>query len=497
MELKNTEEIVQCKEMSNNEQNLSMDQEIYAENEEKHAEKRDNKEWLKSILKDIMLTPSAQAMINIFFTPHLALKLFALMFVIGSISLASYLVIQSFFAYFSYGVTTKSRTIYETPTLFPKVTFCNANRFTTKYAYNLTQIGFFHLSLLSTNEKKMLSHDLKDVLIECTFNGDQCNATDFSWSFDSFYGNCYTFNSGFDSNGSKVDLKKSTIAMPFYGLQLTLYVNLYEELWRFNNKTDYLGAVIRIGNSSHLTYYLDGGIFISPGTQTFISVDREFKSILPKPYSNCEIDSNSPKFIPNLDLYNLIAGSNYEYTQQLCFSQCVQKKVIDKYHCAYPDFLTLYNVSKCNVSLKEFILHSDSILDSTVYNDECKSLCPLECNQTLYKTSISFNQLNGNQYIENILSNPNLAADFINRTLDSVTARESFVRVNVFYESLSYTLTDETPQMDFVSLLGSIGGNLGLFLGVSIFSICEIIEAVIEVMVTFKRRNKAIKPLLD
>ena len=89
---------------------------------------------VKSILKDAMQTPSTLAMVNIIFSPYLALKIFAIIFVLASTSLASYLVIDSVLSYFAYGVTSASRTIYETPTLFPKVTFCNLNRFTTEYA---------------------------------------------------------------------------------------------------------------------------------------------------------------------------------------------------------------------------------------------------------------------------------------------------------------------------------------------------------------------------
>ena len=39
------------------------------------------------------------------------------------------------------------------------------------------------------------------------------------------------------------------------------------------------------------------------------------------------------------------------------------------------------------------------------------------------------------------------------------------------------------PLFDIVSLLGSIGGNLSLFLGVSVFSLCEIVEVIIEILI--------------
>ena len=107
-------------------------------------------------------------------------------------------------------------------------------------------------------------------------------------------------------------------------------------------------------------------------------------------------------------------------------------------------------------------------------------MCPLECNQTLIKTSISSVLLVGDGYLSRI-KNSNLSTDFINRTIDVVTVEKSIVHVNIFYESLSYTETTESSQMNIVSLLASIGGNLSLFLGVSVFSLCEIIELVIRI----------------
>jgi hypothetical protein len=43
--------------------------------------------------------------------------------------------------------------------------------------------------------------------------------------------------------------------------------------------------------------------------------------------------------------------------------------------------------------------------------------------------------------------------------------------------------------MDIVSMLASIGGNLGLFLGVSVFSLCELVEVAIEVYHVKQAKN--------
>ena len=123
-------------------------------------------------------------------------------------------------------------------------------------------------------------------------------------------------------------------------------------------------------------------------------------------------------------------------------------------------------------------------------NQICVPLCPLECNLTLYETSVSSYYLNGKKHISILNNNTNLASDFVNRSIDATSARDSFIQVHVFYESLSYTLTTETPAVNWISLLGSIGGNLGLFLGVSVFSLCEMVEVLIEMFFLLRTKKK-------
>ena len=469
---------------------------IPTENVIKKKSKKD-REKIRKLLIETFDTPSLKAIVKTILTPHLTLKVIFLIFVVGLSSYVSYLVVQSIMDYLNYGVSTTSRTFYETPTLFPKTTFCNLNMYQTEYAFKKAAYDF---SVLSNEERKKLGHDLDDILFDCYFNVEVCDSTDFIWSWDDFYGNCFTFNTGLDSNQNKTVLKESNMPGFFYGLQLTFYVNVFEELlfqtYQLGPVINYLGAVIRVGNSSYETLYsYGGGILVSAGSVTNIVVSREFNSMLPKPYSNCEIDSSSPKFIKGMDLYNLILESNYEYTQQLCFSQCYQKYIIQKYNCSFLLIPSLFNVSKCQMNYSINIWYSGEILDSKFINENCISSCPLECDQTLYETTTSYSLSNGYLYVPSLQSNLNLSGDFINRTLDSTMARESIVQVNIFYDRLLYTLTEESPQWDAVSLLGSIGGNLGLFLGVSFFSLCEIVEVIVEIFFVFKQRKINVHPV--
>ena len=173
--------------------------------------------------------------------------------------------------------------------------------------------------------------------------------------------------------------------------------------------------------------------------------------MLPKPYSNCDIDS---LFKSESELFNLILKSKYQYTQQFCFLQCLQRYLINNYNCTTSYIVDFFNNTNVCDKKKFLLLQNSSLLDN-LYTNICIPLSPLECNQTLFKTSISSYSLVGNQYLSQI-ENSNLSTDFINRTIDVTTVEKSIVNVNILYESLSFTESTESPQMNIASLLGSM-----------------------------------------
>ena len=479
---------------------------------------REKCKQFKFLLKERLYNSLSQAIYVIFNTPHLILKLFLFVSVIGSSGLAAFLVIQSIINFFSHEVITNSRTLFETPTLFPKVTICNLNMFTTEYSFNFLQeinssyniykyydqlknVSFIQRFLIKSNffflaqgilngnnfnqdDRKLLAHNLSDILFNCNFNANPCNASDFVEKFDPWYGNCYEFNGG-------RDLKKIITPGWFNGLQLEVYVNFYEKLNAINSLWGGLGALIRIDNSSYLVDHDLNGITIQSGLQTNIIVDRSFKFMLAKPYSTCEVDSNSVKDDFNSDLFNLIAQSQYQYSQQLCFIQCYQRELVRVCNNTDSAFLSLYNVPPAlsNEQIEcVFGVYADKYQTETFLEQICLPLCPLECNKTEYKVTLTTSYLLGDDYVDYIKNNKQLLNDFVNRTLDTEVAAKSLIKVNIFYDTLSYTLTTETPKVDIVSLLASIGGNLGLFLGVSVFSLFELVDVFIQVYFIYKEK---------
>merc|ERR1712146_799523 len=55
-------------------------------------------------------------------------------------------------------------------------------------------------------------------------------------------------------------------------------------------------------------------------------------------------------------------------------------------------------------------------------------------------------------------------------------AKQNMVTVSVFPETMSVVRVKEEPKVELITLLSQLGGNIGLFIGVSFMTICEWLE---------------------
>jgi hypothetical protein len=244
----------------------------------KNDEKMSKSKLSLKLSQEILYNSLAQAILKLYKTPHKILKLFWFTCVLVSLGCASYTVIQSIMDYLSFDVFTKSRTVFERPTLFPKVTICMLSPFTTKYAYDFLKDNIdspynflrneslldnmnysqkydviykftkIALSMLDDKNisyglrKESLSHSLNDSLISCLFNWNSCSSNDFTVHFESLYGNCFTFESNLMNMSGQA-----------YGLRLEMYVGYYEKLNLLNAYYGVMGAMVRFENGSALS----------------------------------------------------------------------------------------------------------------------------------------------------------------------------------------------------------------------------------------------------
>ena len=121
-------------------------------------------------------------------------------------------------------------------------------------------------------------------------------------------------------------------------------------------------------------------------------------------------------------------------------------------------------------------------------------MCPLECNRTSFVYHVTEVEILGDILKNYIEENMNLKNDFIKKSIDAETAKQSVVKLSVFSDSLSYTLSTEMPKMELDSLFANIGGNLGLFLNIGFFSLGEIFVIFIEIFYVFNKKGKKVQP---
>jgi hypothetical protein len=507
--------------------------------EEIRKRKAERKRIILDFIKDNLANSQSHGIPKIIKEENKIVKLMWVFCVIASSIACLAIIIINVVGFYKYEVTTKIRTVHELPTTYPTVKICNKNMFTTSFGLsfikdiikvnNLTDIfdksansqwSTMNISdktkaineaillskqnafSLSDQDKRSLSYDISDILISCSFDGRECVLTDFIWRFDRFFGSCFIFNSGFDQNGDSVPLKVNKQPGKFNGLKLLIYDGLSDDFKKIYQ--DY-GLTIKIDNSSNQNVQWKDSIDLFSNIETNIAVERIYSYQLTSPYSNCEIDNVYPKVFES-ELYNLFSANQHPYKQQYCIGNtrikkklftieknkmilfildlCFQKLAIATCDCSDNESINFYNSLPCTTLNKIKCLentYNNVFLNGDYISKNCKPLCPLECKKIEFKTTSSFSVFSNDIYVPNV-----------NDTTNSSDANKmSLVKFNIYYESLAYTLINETQSIDAFILLSSIGGTFGLFLGASFLSFIEIVEVFIEAIYLYKKeKNK-------
>ena len=384
--------------------------------------KESKKEKIKEKVIEIALVSTSHGLPSVFRTDKICLKLMWLSLFIFGTSFGIYTVKKTIETYLNYEIVTNIQVINEIPTAFPAVTF------------------YF----LKNNRYGLLNNSI----VKCFFNKIRCNSSDFHLNQD---------NQGFTSFTFKN--KTSYLEGSIYGLDLKLNLeNIPINTKAFFNDSD--GIRIIIHNSSYdPTYYGGGatnGFNVAPGFNYLISIKRTFSYKLGLPYNNCLKDVKSIDSYDSDVFRYIIKSTNYSYRQTNCFNYCMGRELYKSMNISnkidhFANVLTEYESKKSDLIKEYFGLVKNGITSI------CGNDCPLECDSIEYETSLSFNK-------------------FITNNSDNL------VNFNLFYTSLDYTMIDQIGKMDGFDLISNIGGNLGLFIGISFLSFAELIEIFIEII---------------
>ena len=193
---------------------------------------------------------------------------------------------------------------------------------------------------------------------------------------------------------------------------------------------------------NHSNYYSENeGIDISGGYETNIALSKKISEMYVKPYSDCEIKDNV-KLIPSSDsqFFDLFTQSPYKYRSADCHTVCYQELILNKCNCI--DYSTIFFNIK-NIQIPKLCNWDDGSADSVCFDNlfettdidtVCDKKCPYECDQVKVSFSTSFSAL--------------------------FTDRQT-LKVNVYFNELSYEYSSENPALSVVTLFSGLGGTLG------------------------------------
>ena len=357
-------------------------------------------------------------------------------------------------------------------------------------------------------EKRKLSN-LDMTLNYCSFNNVKCNSSWFEWMWHTRYFGCYRFNSGrgANTNGqSRVDLLKSNVAGSSFRLIIDVYTGLPNE-WSATaaGQSGPRGFYALIQNASDYPYgSIPSPIFITPSFGAKIVLTRQFYkqyNAWPYAYSECRVDASNKLIAATAlaaDRYlfdQVIADAgNYSYTQATCLLFCAQTIVAQDCNCSH-NFLAsrVPNVDVC-VTVEEHecaeSAYRRALVNRTLFNKNCLTKCPIECNRHVFHSSISYFQFPVRDQVTT-LNSVQFAQAHANQTdftnADSLYA--NMATVSVYYDRLSYEVNSEEPAITLDTLIGLIGGHLHLFLGMSLLSIVELVDIVVSSVVVGKERT--------
>ncbi|XP_077861955.1 epithelial sodium channel subunit alpha-like [Saccoglossus kowalevskii] len=312
---------------------------------------------------------------------------------------------------------------------------------------------------LTASEVTEYGHQLKDFILQCSFDSQECNMTrDFRHFVDDKYGNCYQFNP-MDPNR---EIFYATKTGARYGLKMTLFTEQKEYISVYGRDS---GARVVIHPPHTPPIPWSEGITITPGKVTSLGIKEVRIAREPEPYGNCTREYE----------YNSIYGDYYD--KKACEETCIQDTMMK--HCGCVDTMLRNKFPRCKL-----LDRTQDICKQMIYyfalkqalNCECKQ----PCNESWYEFSASHSLWPSDIYLKHLLTQIHYDNPKTKGIQDFETASKNLVRLDVYFEALNYESITERPAITEQNLLSDIGGTLGLYCGFSFITIVEFIQLAVD-----------------
>ncbi|GMT31051.1 hypothetical protein PFISCL1PPCAC_22348, partial [Pristionchus fissidentatus] len=400
---------------------------------------------------------------------------------------------------------TVSFLITEQGMTFPKITICNFNPIRKSFILKINETGDFSDALLSylmqsnsdvlaiygnANETKLLSDDAEltaymerhpnfnineffynagfacgDVLKLCFFAGRSFDCCAYSTPVLTSLGRCHVLNLR-DSNYEW--MRKQTEEGVDSGLQVILDTHLEEQFDGIGSDPDPVfsnqfenGFRYYVTEPDVSTYKTAQGISVSPGFCIYSALSPKSYSLLDQhSWGNCT--HNWPADYSG-------GATQMKYSASDCLSKCKARFYHE--HCGCSPFV--YNIDtefpSCTPletyeCTKQYIVVNKDETSEEFHWPTCEE-CIVECERWEFNAANSY----GNGFSNGALRwlnhyNPEWTTPHI---------RANFLTINIFFRDMSYTEYKQVQAMSMTELLSDMGGNMGLFWGMSVLTLAE------------------------
>uniref|UniRef100_A0A7I4YLX0 Amiloride-sensitive sodium channel n=2 Tax=Haemonchus contortus TaxID=6289 RepID=A0A7I4YLX0_HAECO len=361
--------------------------------------------------------------------------------------------------YTIFPVTDPPVTVTETEQAFGLLDLKDKGAITTQTKENL----IFLVAALPRETRRNLSYTLSEFVLRCSFNSKDCNMErDFKLHIDPEFGNCYTFNFN-----DSVELKNSR-AGPMYGLRLLLDVHQDD----YMPTTEAAGVRIVVHEQDQEPFPDTFGYSAPTGFVSSFGLKTKVLHRMDAPYGSC-----SDTFRPERYIYD------EHYSPEGCHRNCFQLKVLDQCGCGDPRFpLPSDEKRYCSAkSVADRQCLSKLISASGGYHHlqlECD--CQQPCTENVFETAYSAAAW------PSVNFKIGVDCPAVGNIFNDSAACTEYYRVNtayieIYYEQLNFETLKETAGYTMVNLFSDFGGNIGLWIGFSVITICEIIELIFEI----------------
>ncbi|VDO58159.1 unnamed protein product [Haemonchus placei] len=319
-----------------------------------------------------------------------------------------------------------------------------------------------------------------ELITDCTFSGKKCSAADFTRIFDPIYGACYSFN-----EDSTLSYSTSRAGMKF-GLKLLITVSQQTTsmVKDFLPTTKMAGARVAIHPRGVHAALDNNGINVGVGYQTAISLVSTRTQRLKEPYGKCvDTEPAATNLYKAMDCWYGVSGA------------------------APPNIYRVILVSDSDGVLSVDCLTSlrgDQASTSPNISPLQDCSCGPPCSETSYLTTASISKFPAEDYFvatdptQGVVSSwfwGEYSMDIFNSFQDPRRCREWYAKnallLQVFFETLKYESYTEVPSYGISPALNDLGGQAGLWLGLSVISVIEDIGEVKKELDHADRHDKA------